>query len=140
MEYTKPKKYKIYRSKKPKLYIVTDDYKNLEDEHKVDFLDSVESSDIEVKQYIAHNKQSCDEVKEKFKEMTKSVVNRGKVGITVFASSLVIAIILTILFIPSVYNGIQNLVPNVWYRLFVIFIFFLAIVYLVERFFLMINS
>jgi uncharacterized membrane protein len=149
MEYTSPQKYKIYRSKKHKLKIRKkglEDEEKYGDERKIDNEEKIESEEkeepsiVEIKQYVAHNKQSCDEVKEKFKYMSQAVVNRGKVGFTVFASSLIIGAILTVLFIPCVYQKICILIPGVYYRLFVIFIFFVAIVYLVERFFLMLNS
>lgn len=148
MEYTSPQKYKIYRSKKPKLKLkrgLEDEEKynferKIDDEEKIESKEKEEPSTVEIKQYVAHNKQSCDEVKEKFKSMSQTVVNRGKVGFTVFASSLIIGVILTVLFIPCVYQKICILIPGVYYRLFVIFIFFVAIVYLVERFFLMLNS
>jgi hypothetical protein len=78
-------------------------------------------------------KAQCNRIHGKFIEMKNSVINRAQVGITLFSTSIVISAVITILFIPKVYTTITTLVPNLYYRLFVIFIFFISIVYVIER-------
>ncbi len=79
------------------------------------------------------SKQDCHIIKRKFNELKTSIAERAHVGLTLFSTSIIISALITILFIPKVYSKITQLVPNLYYRLFVIFIFFVAIVYIIER-------
>jgi len=78
-------------------------------------------------------KQECHTIKQKFNDLKNSIAERGHVGLTLFSTSIVISALITILFIPKVYSKIVQLVPGLYYRLFVIFIFFIAIIYIIER-------
>jgi len=78
-------------------------------------------------------KAECNKIHQKFKDTKTSIINRGQVGISLFSTSIVISALITILFIPKVYSKLIELIPGTYYRLFVIFIFFIAVIYLIER-------
>ena len=84
-------------------------------------------------EHKTEHKAECNRIHAKFSEMKDLVFNRAQVGVTLFSTSIVISALITILFIPKIYSSIVQLVPNLYYRLFVIFIFFIAVIYIVER-------
>jgi hypothetical protein len=49
-----------------------------------------------------------------------------------FATAIIIATIVTILFIPIVYNTITADVKNIWYKLLIIWLLLIAIIFIVE--------
>lgn len=82
---------------------------------------------------INERKEQCNIIHKKFKELKNTIINRGQVAINLFATSVVISALITILFIPKVYSWLIELIPNTYYRLFVLFVFLIALIYLVER-------
>lgn len=106
---------------------------NLDDEKINKIIDLIDYKDDS---YVSNWNKS----KSVISNMKSTVSSASNLGICAFTSALIIATIITILLIPIVNSFINDKIPNTFYRLFVIWIFLIAIIFIVEMIALKINS
>jgi len=91
-----------------------------------------------------HNKEShcgnCKDsvtkwnfIKNKVQKSCSDVVSKGKISWILFRTAIIISLFFILFLIPSVYLFFEDQMPTTWIRLIILFIFFVAIVFIVER-------